>query len=86
MIDTTNKYHKIGISKDPEYRERTLQSEKPTIELVTREKFQSKKMALSIEKLLHEKYKTKNLRGEWYDLCETDITKIKEILKFHKNE
>ena len=34
MIDTTNNFYKIGISNNPRYREHTLQSDKPTIELV----------------------------------------------------
>jgi hypothetical protein len=34
MIDKNTGYHKIGFSKNPKHREKTLQSEKPTIELL----------------------------------------------------
>jgi hypothetical protein len=81
MIDTTNNYHKIGISNSPYYREKTLQSEKPTIELIISKKYPSRQIASSIEKALHETFKTKNTRGEWFELSETDIIEIKETLK-----
>ena len=81
MIDTTNNHHKIGISNNPIYRERTLQSEKPTIELVTSKKFPSRQIALSIERALHETFKAKNIRGEWFVLNEMEVNEIKETLK-----
>ena len=35
MIDLSNNHYKIGISNKPEYREKTLQSEKPSIEMIS---------------------------------------------------
>jgi hypothetical protein len=81
MIDNTNQYHKIGISNSPEYREKTLQSEKPTIELICAKEFPSRKIAESIEKALHETFSDKRLRGEWFELSEPDINEIKQTLK-----
>ncbi len=81
MIDTTNNFHKIGISNQPKYREKTLQSEKPTIELLCSKKFPSRKIAESIEKALHDAFKEKNKRGEWFDLDKKDIEQIMETLK-----
>jgi len=86
MVDTTNNYHKIGISNKPEYRERTLQSERPTIELVACEKFPNKKIASSIERYLHNTYSEKHKRGEWFDLNETEVTKIKKTLLSFRND
>ncbi len=76
MIDTTNNHHKIGISSKPEWREKTLQSEKPTIELLASKKFINRKIAASFEKALHETYSNKRIRGEWFQL---DLKEIKEI-------
>ena len=76
MIDTINLYHKIGISNKPGWREKTLQSEKPTIELLASKKFINRKIAASFEKALHETYSNKRIRGEWFQL---DLKEIKEI-------
>jgi hypothetical protein len=81
MHDTTNDYFKIGISNIPEYREYTLQSEKPTIILICAKEFPNRKIAESIEKALHHVYKDKRLRGEWFKLEMQDILDIKATLK-----
>ncbi|MBA4744258.1 MAG: GIY-YIG nuclease family protein [Muricauda sp.] len=81
MHDTSNSYYKIGISNSPEYRERTLQSEKPTIEMIASKKFPVRKIAESIEKALHSTYSEKRLRGEWFELNDNDVEHIKETLK-----
>ena len=81
MHDTSNGYYKIGISNSPEYRERTLQSEKPTIEMIASKKFPIRKIAESIEKALHSAYSEKRLRGEWFELNDNDVEHIKETLK-----
>ena len=81
MVDTTNGYFKIGISNNPNYREKTLQSEKPTIELMASKQFPVRKIAESIEKSLHDVYAEKRLRGEWFELDEQDVKHIIETLK-----
>lgn len=81
MIDRTNSYYKIGISNKPEYRERTLQSEKPTIELIASKEFPNRKIAESFEKALHNSFKEKNIRGEWFMLDKDDIDDLIESLK-----
>lgn len=80
MYDTSNDYYKIGISNNPEYRESTLQSEKPTIEMIISKKFPVRKIAESIEKALHETYSEKRLRGEWFELDLIDVGHIKQTL------
>lgn len=80
MIDTNNHFHKIGISNKPEWREKTLQSEKPTIELIAYKKFISRKIASSFEKALHESYSSKRIRGEWFQLGTKDLNEIKITL------
>ncbi|MBE0393647.1 hypothetical protein BJQ96_03519 [Flavobacterium sp. PL0002] len=76
MIDLTNNFHKIGISNSPKYREFTLQSEKPTIELLASKKFINRKIAKSFENALHSAYSDKRLRGEWFNLDEAEINEI----------
>ena len=81
MIDTTNNYHKIGISNSPEYREKTLQSEKPTIEMVANKEFPNRKIAHSFEQALHSTYDEKRVRGEWFDLSQEEVDDIITSLK-----
>ena len=81
MKDTTNGYYKIGISNKPEYREKTLQSEKPTIELLTCKKYPTRKIAEAIESALHSAYSQQRIRGEWFNLDDVDVATIIETLK-----
>ncbi len=81
MKDTSNGYYKIGISNTPEYRERTLQSEKPTIEMLACKKYPTRKIAESIESALHTTYSQQRLRGEWFNLNDADVAAIIETLK-----
>ena len=81
MKDTTNGYYKIGISNTPEYREKTLQSEKPTIELLASKKYPTRKIAEAIESALHTAYSQQRLRGEWFKLDDVDVAAIIETLR-----
>lgn len=80
MKDKSN-FYKIGISNEPEWRERTLQSQQPNIKLITAKKFVNRRIAANIEKALHESYSHKKKRGEWFQLDDEDIYEIKETLK-----
>jgi hypothetical protein len=81
MHDISNGYYKIGISNKPEYREKTLQSEKPTIELLTCKKYPTRKIAEAIESALHSAYSQQRIRGEWFNLDDVDVATIIETLK-----
>jgi len=76
MIDKNTGLYKIGRSKNPTIREKTLQSEKPTIELML---YWSG--FTNDEKFLHEKYRDKRVRGEWFSLDYIDIESIKSYFK-----
>ena len=80
MHDKRNGYHKIGISKTPEYREKTLQSEQPNIEMVCSKRYPTRKIARAFESALHEAYAEQRVRGEWFNLSEIDIEMLKESL------
>lgn len=80
MHDTKTLCYKIGISNEPDWRERTLQSEKPSIKLIAAKKFVNRRIAANIEKALHESYSHKRKRGEWFNLDQEDIEEIKSTL------
>lgn len=81
MVDTINDFYKIGISNNPEYREGTLQSEKPSIELLCSKEYPSRIIASSIEKALHDAFDSKRVRGEWFQLDGKDVIDIIKTLK-----
>jgi hypothetical protein len=67
--DCVNGFYKIGKSRNPKIREKTLQHEKPTIKIV-------KIFDQDIEKILHEQYKEQRLRGEWFNLNNIQVKYI----------
>ena len=75
MHNKHNGYYKIGRSKNPKYREKTLQAEEPDIELIYKWL-----TSANAETALHSKYKTKRIRGEWFRLTTHDINEIKKFM------
>lgn len=73
MKNYRNGYYKIGRSLNPEYRERTLQAEAPEIGL----EFVSPLTPSILEGKLHNFFKEKRIRGEWFSLSEKDVEYIK---------
>lgn len=69
LKDKNTGYYKIGKSVNPLKREKTLQSEKPTLILV-------KKFKFNWESDLHDKYKSQRIRGEWFNLNKTQLKYI----------
>jgi len=80
MLDEANGYYKIGISNKPNYRERTLQSEKPTIKLICAKEYPSRRIAEAIESALHKAYTAEHMRGEWFNLTAKDVQDITQTL------
>lgn len=76
MLNRRNGFFKIGYSTQPEFRERTLQSEEPEIEMILF--FPG---TLKDEKELHRKYSSYRKRGEWFSINETHIEEIKSLYK-----
>lgn len=79
MVDTINNVYKIGKSLNPNFRERTLLSQKPFIKTL----FICNK---NIESKLHKKYSNKRIRGEWFKLSESDIKEIENIFNNHNQQ
>jgi len=67
--DKSNGLYKIGRSINPIKREKTLQSEKPNLELV-------KTWDTDIENTLHNDYKEFRVRGEWFNLSKVQLKYI----------
>ena len=78
MIDHNTGFYKIGRSKNPLRRERTLQSEKPTVDLLFYDDG-----SMADEKHLHKSYMNKRVRGEWFDL---DINDLRNIGNYFKKQ
>ena len=74
MKDNHTGHYKIGRSKSPTQREATLLSQKSSIELLFF--FPG---TINQEKMLHEIFRDKWLRGEWFELTEEDLQSIKKI-------
>jgi hypothetical protein len=78
MEDPRNGAFKIGHSTTPGKRERTLQSEVP--ETLLRFSIPAKEMH---EKMLHERFRQRHIRGEWFRLTSEDVIEVITFLKAH---
>lgn len=78
MLNPRTDLVKIGKSKDPNYREKTLQGQEPEIILVS-----FWKAPKAIEKKLHNEFSDKRQRGEWFDLTFKDLKKINELMSVY---
>ncbi len=75
IVNNDSGYIKIGTSKNPKYREKTLHSQEPKIYIVAKWRCNKK-----VEKELHYKFKEKRIRGEWFNLQLIDLKKIEEFM------
>jgi hypothetical protein len=78
MEDTRNGMIKIGRSKNPERREKTLQSEAPSVEMRIAVPTDS-----DFENDLHGKFDHFRRRGEWFELSSFEIKTVIEQLLTH---
>jgi hypothetical protein len=76
MLDENTGHHKIGKSIKPSYREKTLQSEKSSIVLISTWNGTDAD-EISLHKLFHQK----RVRGEWFALTDSDIEQIRNHFK-----
>ncbi|MBP1222331.1 GIY-YIG nuclease family protein [Flavobacterium sp. 1355] len=75
IIDSANNLIKIGQSYHPKIREKTLHGVSPTWDLIT-----TWIAPVIVERELHDKFKDKRIRGEWFDLNFSDLKIIKECM------
>jgi len=76
MVNKETSLIKIGFSKDPFYREKTLQSREPEIHRIA-----YWKAPRYIEAELHKKYKEKRIRGEYFRLNIKDLHEINRFME-----
>lgn len=70
--------HKIGKSADFHQRFETIQSYNPAeLEVVL---VQKTSLNNYLEKILHFEFKSKKIRGEWFDLSKEDVARLKELV------
>lgn len=81
MVNDDTALIKIGTSKKPGYREKTLHSQEPAIQLIAVWECSKK-----FEKELHKKYSHKRIRGEWFRLLLQDLVDIDEFMKIRLND
>jgi hypothetical protein len=74
MKNMGNGYYKIGHSKCPQHRERTLQAEEPDVRLLA-----AIDGSRQIERKLQSEFKAKRLRGEWFRLNYGDISVLASL-------
>jgi hypothetical protein len=75
MKDNHTGHYKIGRSDNPIKREATLLSQKSSIELI----FQAEATP-KYERSLHNLFEEKRVRGEWFELNNSDLELIKGLL------
>ena len=73
LIKHQNGLTKIGYSKTPKLREKTLQAEDPRLKMVA-----VKSGSMRQEKKLHRVFSEKRIRGEWFNLSDREI----ELMRF----
>lgn len=72
LMRSKNDKYKIGFSKDPKKRLKSLQNDTP-FELECLRVIQTDDMK-GLERDMHEYYKSKRVAGEWFDLSQEDIS------------
>lgn len=75
MLNVRNGQIKIGQSIDPKFREKTLMGQEPSIHVIS-----AWIAPISVEKELHRKFESKNIRGEWFNLTFKDCEIIKSYM------
>lgn len=76
MKDSTTGLYKIGVSNQPKFREKTLQSEKPTISMIG----QWEKMG-KYEKKIHTYFAKHRIRGEWFELARAQVAYFCHLMR-----
>lgn len=83
MRNNDNGAYKIGISKNPEYREHTLQSQEPNVTCIFQLEFESRERARAVEGDMHIKYAEFHIRGEWFAIPHERVSEVMaDIVKY----
>lgn len=77
VICDITKYYKIGIAKNVKNRMQQIRNANPGARLL----FSIPDCSYGIEQSLHMHFKDKNIAREWFDLTESDLQQIPELVK-----
>lgn len=85
VIHSTSGHFKIGYSKNPDTRLKQLQKTQGVYEysLIQVIPFMNLEEARAFESGLHEDYKERRIRGEWFELTPKDLIEIGAIGELH---
>lgn len=75
-------YYKIGYSADPWRREEELDTLLPFGVALLNYFFSDD--CRRMEQIVHRRFASKHVRGEWFDLDIEDLTEIEEIIRTHE--
>ncbi len=78
-----SEFYKIGITNDIERRIKEIESHSPCESSIFL--YEKVKNASQLESILHEKFKTLNIKNEWFKLSEENLSEIKEIISKNLN-
>lgn len=76
MLNKHTQLVKIGKSKSPIFREKTLQGQEPEVILIS-----FWEAPPETERLLHKEFSHKRQRGEWFDLTFKELQQLKGIMQ-----
>jgi len=79
MLNDETGLVKIGYSKNPIYREQTLHSKEPCVFLIAFWNCEK-----CIERELHQKFRLKRVRGEWFKLNFRDLREIELLMHMYE--
>lgn len=79
MKDAITEFYKIGISRSPAYREKTLQAQQPSVSLFLTKQFASRSECFAFESGLHKRYSKHRVRGEWFNFTPTALQEVIQI-------
>jgi len=85
LMDPMSGYFKIGSSKYPGLRLTEMQKKNPAVEMI----WKSEELVVrSIEKSLHDEFKEKRIKNDWFSLTEQDLNSIasREIFRTNTKE
>lgn len=78
MVNIDTSLIKIGFSKNPAYRKRTLHSKEPSVFII------AKWIAnIDVERMLHKTFSKKRTRGEWFKLNLADLSEIEKLMTIY---
>lgn len=81
MKDGLTEFYKIGVSRSPTYREKTLQAQQPSVSLLLTKLFANRSECYAFESGLHKRYSNYRVRGEWFNFTPVALQEVIQIFE-----